>query len=74
MFIEEISLSLRQWYKRFDAFMTIHGFKRYNYDSYVYFRKNHDESFVYLLLYVDDILIAARDKRRNWKGQILVEC
>ncbi|KAG8482610.1 hypothetical protein CXB51_024194 [Gossypium anomalum] len=52
----------RQWYKRFDSFMTSHDFKRSIFDSCVYFKKNSDGSFVYLLLYVDDMLIAAKDK------------
>ncbi|KAG8502968.1 hypothetical protein CXB51_000803 [Gossypium anomalum] len=54
--------SPRQWYKRFDSFMTSHDFKRNSFDSCVYFKKNSDGSFVYLLLYVDDMLIAAKDK------------
>ncbi|KAG8501803.1 hypothetical protein CXB51_004715 [Gossypium anomalum] len=54
--------SPRQWYKRFDSFMTSHDFKRSSFDSCVYFKKNNDGSFVYLLLYVDDMLIAAKDK------------
>ena len=31
------------------------------YDSCVYFRKTHDGLFIYLLLYVDDMLIAAKN-------------
>ena len=54
--------SPRQWYKRFDSFMTSHDFKRSSFDSCVYFKKNSDGSFVYLLLYVDDMLIAIKDK------------
>ncbi|KAG8487854.1 hypothetical protein CXB51_018699 [Gossypium anomalum] len=54
--------SPRQWYKRFDSFMTSHDFKRSSFDSCVYFKKNSDGSFVYLLLYVDSMLIAAKDK------------
>ncbi|KAG8485910.1 hypothetical protein CXB51_020233 [Gossypium anomalum] len=54
--------SPRQWYKRFDSFMTSYDFKRSSLDSCVYFKKNSDSSFVYLLLYVDDMLIAAKDK------------
>ncbi|KAL5757330.1 hypothetical protein ACOSP7_019941 [Xanthoceras sorbifolium] len=53
--------SPRQWYKRFDSFMISHGYSRSQYDSCVYFRKLKDGSFVYLLLYVDDMLIAAKD-------------
>ncbi|KAG8478386.1 hypothetical protein CXB51_028195 [Gossypium anomalum] len=64
--------SPRQWYKRFDSFMTSHDFKRSSFDSCVYFKKNSDGSFVYLLLYVDDMLIAAKDKGEiiNVKAQL----
>jgi len=54
--------SPRQWYKRFDFFMVGHGYSRSSYDNCVYFQKTSDGSFIYLLLYVDDMLIAARDK------------
>ena len=53
--------SPRQWYKRFDSFMLSHGFKRSDYDSCVYLKTVNDLA-IYLLLYVDDILIAAKDK------------
>ena len=52
--------SPRQWYLRFDTFMIEHGYSRSKYDSCVYHRKLNDGSFVYLLLYVDDMLIAAK--------------
>ena len=42
--------------------MISHNFRRCTYDSCVYFRRCDDESFVYLPLYVDDILIAAKYK------------
>jgi transposase InsO family protein len=51
--------SPRQWYKRFDAFMVHNGFTRSAYDSCVYHGKLGEDS-VYLLLYVDDMLIAAK--------------
>jgi ATP-binding cassette subfamily B (MDR/TAP) protein 1 len=51
--------SPRQWYKKFNAFMVSVNFSRSNYDSCVYLKELDDESFVYLLLYVDDILIAS---------------
>ena len=54
--------SPRQLYTRFDSFMIYHDFKRYSFDSYVYFKRCNDESFMYLLLYVDDMLIAATSK------------
>lgn len=53
--------SPRQWYKRFDAFITKVGFRRSNYDSCVYVRTLDDNTHIYLLLYVDDILIAAKN-------------
>ena len=52
--------SPRQWYKRFDSFMLGHGYSRSDYDSCVYHKKFLDGSFVYLLLYVDDMLIASK--------------
>ncbi|KAG8498352.1 hypothetical protein CXB51_007022 [Gossypium anomalum] len=71
----DVKTSPRQWYKRFDSFMTSHDFKRSSFDSCVYFKKNSDGSFVYLLLYVDDMLIAAKDKReiRKVKAQLSEE-
>src|SRR5438128_12460575 len=41
--------------------MLSRGFKRSNYDSCVYL-KTVNGSVIYLLLYVDDMLIAAKDK------------
>ena len=52
--------SSRQWYKKFDSFMLSQGFKRSNYDSCVYL-KSVDGNLIYLLLYVDDMLIAAKN-------------
>ncbi|KAG8497798.1 hypothetical protein CXB51_007413 [Gossypium anomalum] len=67
--------SPRQWYKRFDSFMTSRNFKRSSLDSCVYFKKKSDCSFMYLLLYVDDMLIAAKDKGeiRKVKAQLREE-
>ncbi|KAG8473481.1 hypothetical protein CXB51_035654 [Gossypium anomalum] len=67
--------SPRQWYKRFDSFMAYHDFKRSSLDNCVYFKKNSNGSFVYLLLYVDDMLIAAKDKGdiRKVKAQLSEE-
>ena len=52
----------RQWYKRFDTFMIDKGYIRSRYDNCVYFKQYGDGSFIYLLLYVDDMLIASKDK------------
>ena len=53
--------SPRQWYLRFDTFIIEYGYSRSKYDSCVYHRKLHDGSFVYLLLCVYDMLIAAKN-------------
>ncbi|KAG9450795.1 hypothetical protein H6P81_010760 [Aristolochia fimbriata] len=54
--------SLRQWYKRFDRFMKDQKYTRSKYDNCVYLRKLQDRSYIYLLLYVDDMLIAAKSQ------------
>ena len=51
----------RKSYKRFDAFMMGQGYNRCHFDNCVYFQQ-FGESFIYLLLYVDDMLIASQDK------------
>ncbi|RVW85315.1 Retrovirus-related Pol polyprotein from transposon TNT 1-94 [Vitis vinifera] len=61
-FLYGLKQSPRQWYKRFDAFMVSHEFMRNQYDSCVYFKTLPDGSFIYLLLYVDDMLIAAKNR------------
>ncbi|KAL4312354.1 hypothetical protein GQ457_01G013740 [Hibiscus cannabinus] len=53
--------SPRQWYKRFDSYMIQIGYKRCEYDFYVYVKSLDDGSFIFLLLYVDDMLIAAKN-------------
>nr|GEW10645.1 retrovirus-related Pol polyprotein from transposon TNT 1-94 [Tanacetum cinerariifolium] len=64
--------SPRQWYKRFDSFMIGHGYDRCSYDECVYFQKFTNGSFLYLVLYVDDMLIAApnKDQIRELKDQL----
>ncbi|KAH9659027.1 hypothetical protein KPL70_023708 [Citrus sinensis] len=54
--------SPRQWYKRFDQFIKRQRYTRNKFDHCVYFRKLQEESFIYLLLYVDDMLIASKSK------------
>lgn len=48
----------RQWYKSFYSFIISHGFTRSEYDSCVYI-KFVNGSPIYLLLYVDHMLIFA---------------
>jgi hypothetical protein len=54
--------SPRQWYKRFDKFMYDQKFRRSKYDHCVYLRRLQDGSYIYLLLYVDDMLIATKSQ------------
>ncbi|KAH9678410.1 hypothetical protein KPL71_025698 [Citrus sinensis] len=53
--------SPRQWYLKFDSFMTKHAYKRSNYDCCVYFKDIDDGKMIYLMLYVDDMLIACHN-------------
>ena len=48
--------ALRQWYKKFDSFMYRIGFKRCE-ANHCYCVKFSDNSYIILLLYVDDMLI-----------------
>nr|GEX67325.1 retrovirus-related Pol polyprotein from transposon TNT 1-94 [Tanacetum cinerariifolium] len=50
--------SPKQWYKRFDEYMLNNGFKRSSYNSCVYYKSYAPVEYIYLLLYVDDMLIA----------------
>ena len=52
--------SPRQWYKRFDSYMIKIGYKRCEYDCCVYVKSLDDDSFIFLLLYVDDMLIVTK--------------
>jgi hypothetical protein len=48
----------RQWYLKFDRFMTEQGYSRFHSDHCVCFKKLENGSFIILLLYVDDMLVA----------------
>ena len=66
MFIEKISIwlkqSQRQWYKKFDNFVLGIGFIRSQYDNYFYFILSNVP--IYLLLYVDDIMLISKSKSK----------
>ena len=53
--------SLKKWYKRFDTFIIGNGYHKSEYDNYVYHKELFDGSFIYLLLYVDDMLISYKN-------------
>ena len=52
--------SPKQWYKQFNSFMIKARYNRCEHDNCVYFKQSDD--LTYLLLYVDDMPIAARNK------------
>ena len=49
-----------QWYKRFDTFILSLGFSRCEHDSCMYVKDVHEDDVLYLLLYVDDMLITSK--------------
>jgi len=51
----------RQWYAKFADALTSTGFKQSRYD-YALFTWNQGTSFIYLMRYVDDILIMGNDR------------
>ena len=61
----------RQWYKKFDSFMHRIGFKRCE-ASHCCYVKSFDNSYIILLLYVDDMLLAGSsiEEINNLKKQL----
>ena len=49
-----------QWYKRFDTFMIVQKFTPSKFDHCVYFKRLESDNFIYLLLYVDEMLIISK--------------
>ena len=47
----------RQWYFKFDKFMTKQGYSRCHSDRYVYFKRLDNRRYIILLLYVDDMFV-----------------
>ena len=50
----------RQWYSKFSSIILKCGFKQSKSD-YSFFTKKFNQSFMALLVYMDDILIASND-------------
>ena len=48
----------KQWYLKFDRFMIEQGYSRCHYDQCVNFKRLENGSYIILLLYVDDMLVA----------------
>jgi hypothetical protein len=62
----------RQWYKRFDSYMIKIGYRRCEYECCVYVKSLDDGSFIFLLLYMDDMLIAAKSTVEVNKLKVLL--
>uniref|UniRef100_A0A803QFD1 Reverse transcriptase Ty1/copia-type domain-containing protein n=1 Tax=Cannabis sativa TaxID=3483 RepID=A0A803QFD1_CANSA len=54
----------RQWNRKFDAFMINHEFNRSYHDTYLYYKGSSIKDVIYLLLYVDDMLILSQEISR----------
>ena len=54
--------SPRQWYKWFDHFMIGQKYTRSQFDYCVYLPRLSNGSYIYLLLYVDDMQVACKNK------------
>lgn len=53
----------RQWNKCFDLYMTENGFEKSEFDLCVYFKKLEGGEYIYLLLYVDDMLLVSKNMK-----------
>ena len=65
--------SPRQWYKHFDDFTLKIRFHRSNFDHCVYFRKVRKGTFIYLLIYVDDMLVACKEKTEILRLKVILK-
>ena len=54
--------SPRQCYKRFDIFIREKRYTHNHYDPCVYYKKLSRGEYIYLLLYIDDMLIASKNR------------
>lgn len=52
----------RQCYLKFNSFVQTLGFVKSNYDSCLFYKGSGGPKSIYLLLYVDDMLLACHDK------------
>ncbi|GKC18211.1 retrovirus-related pol polyprotein from transposon TNT 1-94, partial [Tanacetum coccineum] len=65
--------SPRQWYRRFDEYMLSNGFKHSSYDSCIYYKSYAPGEYIYLLLYVEDMMIACKSKAEIGSTKYLVK-
>jgi hypothetical protein len=53
----------RQWYLKFDRFMTEQGYNRCHSHRNVYFKRLENGSYIILLLYVDGMLVVGSNMK-----------
>jgi hypothetical protein len=53
----------RQWYLKFDRFMTEQGYSRCHYNHCVYFKRIENGRYIILLFYVDDMLVVGSNMK-----------
>jgi hypothetical protein len=58
--IHGLKQASRQWYLKFDEIIRSFGFKENKEDNCIY-AKFRSKKFIFLILYVDDILLASSD-------------
>jgi hypothetical protein len=61
MSLYRLKKSPRMWYQKFDTYMLVLGFTRSKEDHCVYFKLIGDH-LIYLVLYVDDMLLIGNNK------------
>jgi len=54
--------SRRQWYKHFDSFIREKRYTRSHYDLCAYYNKLPGGEYIYVLFYVEDMLIASKSR------------
>ena len=52
----------REWYHKFHAFMMSQGYRRSEIDHYLYTKRANDGNLMILIVYVDDMLIASKNR------------
>ena len=56
----DLKQALRQWYKKFDDFIQSVGFSKSDEDHWLFTKTTQDGSPVFLIIYVDDMLLSGR--------------
>ena len=57
-----LSQGFKRMYHKFDAFIWSQSFKRSDIDHYLYTKRAKDDKLILLALYVDDMLLAGKEK------------